>query len=199
MAEPATGAAGTAAAAAAAAAPKPPPWRYSDAKKRLTKEILDGTIDGKGAQEVHAMHAEYFQYKYENFSTNLRNLRALLVKNQASADSDAAALAHDEALGLLGKNSKPYPRWQGSEAEQRLKQDIDNDKHTIMKPQQLKATCLQLYGPYPLKVFSDHIQQELRARRERPYWMARKAEKEARKAKKTKKKKEKRPPPQTVA
>jgi len=194
MAEPATGAAGT-----AAAAPKPPPWRYSDAKKRLTKEILDGTIAGKGAQEVHAMHADYFQYNYDNFSTNLRNLRALLVKNQGSADSDAAALAHDEALGLLGKNSKPYPRWQGSEAERCLQQDIDNNKHKIMTPQQLKATRQQQYGPYPLKVFSDHIQQELRARRERPYWMARKAEKEARKAKKTTKKKEKRPPPQTVA
>jgi len=178
--------------------PKPPPWRYSDAKKQLKKDILDGTIDGKSAKEVHCMRPEYHQYIYSNFSTNLKNLRELLDKEQTRADSDAVAFAHDEALGLLGKNNKPYPRWQGTEAERLLQIDIDNNKHISMKPKALQASRPE-YAPYPGKVFSDHIQQEVRARYERPYWMARKAEKEARKGKKTKKKKAPGPPPETVA
>ena len=188
-------------------APELPPWRYSEAKKQLIKDILDGTLDGKGPGEVHEFRPEYKERKYENFRTNLNNLRKALKEQRARADSDDAALAHDEALNLR-TNSKPYPRWQGTEAERLLKLAIDNGQHIIMQPQELKNTCAE-YEPYPLKVFRDHIQQELRSRTERPYWLARRAEKEAEKAKakakkaakkgKPKEKKKKRPPPEPVA
>ena len=60
--------------------------------------------------------------------------------------------------------------------------DISQNLQVNQKPKELWVTRPE-YKAYPLNVFRDHIQQELRARRERPYWMARRAEKEAEKAK----------------
>jgi hypothetical protein len=164
-----------------------PPWRNSHAKKLLTKDIIDGNIDGMAPKRVFVMRKEYQAYKYENFATNLRSLRKQVAEKQGLADDDEAAFAHDEMLGLR-VNSKPYPRWQGSVAEQLLKQDIDNGRHVHMKPRELKESRIE-YGPYPGTVFRDHIHQELRARTERPYWLARRKEKEEAKGKKKEKKK----------
>jgi hypothetical protein len=168
---------------------KLPPWRCSHAKKLLIKDILDGkVIEGMAPKNVFVMRPEYQLYKYENFVTNLRNLRKQIAEKQDLADDNEAAFAHDEVFGLR-VNSKPYPRWQGSVAERLLKQDIDNGQHLHMKPHELKESRVE-YGPYyPGTIFRDHIHQELRARMERPYWLARRKEKEeVRCNKKTKKK-----------
>jgi len=181
--------------------PKLTPWRNSEAKKQLIVDIKKGTIDGWGPKEVHKFRPIYEERTYENFRNNLNNLRKSLKNLQSLADEDDAALARDKALDHLRKNSKPYPQWHGSEAERLLKLDIDNGLHQQGHPSVLQATREE-YKPWPRKVFGDHIQQELRARRERPYWMARRAEKEAEKAKKKKKKAKKtkkKPPPEPVA
>jgi hypothetical protein len=159
---------------------KLPPWRCSHAKKLLIKDILDGNvIEGMAPKKVFDLRPEFQLYKYENFVTNLRNLRKQIAEKQDLADDDEAAFAHDEVFGLR-VNSKPYPRWQGSVAELLLKQDIDNGQHVHMKPRELKQSRTE-YGPYPGTIFRDHIHQELRARMERPYWLARRKEKEEKK------------------
>ena len=150
------------------------------AKKLLSKDILDGKTSGKKLKQVYEMHAVYKQYAYNNFRANLRCLKINLQELQDRADEDLAAFLHDEALDL--RANKPYPRWGGSVAEELLKRDIDNGRLETMKPQQLQATRPQ-YSPYPLKVFRDHVQQELRSRRERSYWLARRRQKEKEKAK----------------
>jgi len=157
-------------------ADEPPPWKDGEAKELLRKDIVNGKIDGKGPKEVYNMRPEYRAYKYDNFVTNLRNLRKSLAELQERADDDAAALAHDEALDLRS-NGKPYPRWQGTEAETLLKLDIDNDQQKNKTPRELQATRPE-YAPYPSKVFRDHIHQETRSRLERSYWLARRKEKE---------------------
>lgn len=177
-------------------APNLPPWRNCEAKKQLIRDILDGTINGMEPRDVHAFRPLYYERAFKKFSTNLRNLRKDLNANQDRADSDAAALAHDEALNLR-KNSKPYPQWQGSEAARLLKLDLDLKKQLRMKPCLLHSSREE-YMEYPLDVFRGHIQQELRERTERPYWLARKAEKEAKKLKKKKEKPPPRPPPKRV-
>jgi hypothetical protein len=164
---------------------KPPPWRNSHAKKLLITDIIDGRIDDDMTpKQVFAFRPEFQVYNYDNFVTNLRNMRKTVTKQQDLADDDEAAFAHDELLELR-VNGKPYPRWQGSVAEQLLKQDIDNGRHINMKPRELRESRLE-YRPYPQTVFRDHIHQELRARMERPYWLARRKEKEEAKQKKTK-------------
>jgi len=177
--------------------PKPPKWHCSDAKKQLIKDIRDGRITGKPAKEVHEMRPECKQCKCGNFRDNLKRLRENMQLENKRAESDAAAFAHDEALNLR-TNSKPHPRWQGSEADRRLKLDIDNEVHLEMPPRQLRATRSE-FMEHPLDVLRSHIQQELRAHTEHPHWMAKKAEKEAKKAKKTKKKKGEKTPPEPVA
>jgi hypothetical protein len=158
---------------------KPTKWQYSDAKKLLERDILDGKTDGKTPEQVHEMHAEYKQYKSKNFNPNFKRLKEKLKGLQDRADEDEAAFLHDEALNLRA-NNKPYPRWGGTVAEQLLKIDIDVGKQTTLKPRELQATRPE-YSPYPPKVFRDHIQQELRARCERSYWLARHREKQAKK------------------
>ena len=167
---------------------KPPAWRNSHAKMLLTKDIIDGSIEGVDAKRVFVMRSEYQLYKYSNFATNLRNLRKTVTKQQGLADDDEAAFAHDERLRLRVHN-KPYPRWQGSVAERLLKQDIDNGRNLNMTPCEMKASRVE-YGPYPGTIFRDHIHQELWARMERPYWLARRKEKEEEKKKNAKKKKQ---------
>jgi hypothetical protein len=151
---------------------KPPKWQHSDAKKELERDILDGKTDGKTPKQVYEMRAEYKQYAFKNFSPNFNRLKKTLQGLQDRADEDEAAFLQDEALKLR-VNNKPYPRWGGTVAERLLKIDIDAGKHETMKPRELQATRPE-YSPYPLKVFRDHVQQELRARCERSYWLARK-------------------------
>lgn len=155
---------------------EPEPWRNSRAKKLLVKDIVDGKISGMTAEQVHKTRPEYSAYVYSKFRGYFSYLVGKHGDLLSLANEDGAALAHDLALGLR-VNSKPYPRWDGSEAEALLKNDLDNGKHLHMKPRDLQLSRPQ-YSEFPGKVFRDHIQQELRARKERPYWLARRKEKE---------------------
>jgi len=155
----------------------PDPWNYSNAKALLVKDIKDRIVlSGMHASQVYVMRPEYSEFDYDCFAGYLYSLRITYDELQNLADIDAQALAHDLALGLR-KNSKPYPIWQGSIAERLLKEDLDTGADLVMKPAELRDSR-PAYGVYPLTVFRDHIHQELRARRERPYWMGRKKAKE---------------------
>ena len=164
---------------------EPPPWRWSVAKQLLTQDILQGRTNGKQLQEVHEMRAEYRQYDYDKFKTNFRNLKDTLQKNQKSAIEDAMSLMHDKLLHVGAGRDKPYPRWQGSAAERLLKLDIDRGLHKRLLPHELRAHKDRAeYRKFPLKVFRDHIYQELQNRKERSYWLAWKKEKEEEKRRK---------------
>jgi hypothetical protein len=132
---------------------------------------LEVTARSKTPKQVYEIHAEYKQYELKNFSPNFNRLKKPLQGLQDRADEDEVAFLHDEALNLRA-NNKPYPRWGGTVAEDLLKIDIDAGKHKNIKPRELQATRPE-YSLYPLKVFRDHVQQELRARCERSYWLAR--------------------------
>ncbi len=151
------------------------PWRNSRAKQLLVQDIVGGKLDGLRPKEVHGFRLEYKERPYKTFRTNLNTLRKKYKQLENLAQEDHAYLVHDLALGRR-QNSRPYPRWQGTIAEKLLKQDIDNGRHLDMPPRELRLTRCE-YLRYPGQVFRDHIHQELRARKERPYWMARRKEK----------------------
>ena len=165
----------------------PVPWEFSEAKKLLERDIIDGRVGsvatGLAPKQVYAMRKEYADYEYPMFVRRLYALRVKYEKLLELAAEDEEALAHDLQLGLR-INSKPYPRWPGSDAERLLTQDIKAGKHLEMKPRQLQASRPEYapWAPFP-KVFRDHIHQELRAQLERPYWLARRKEKEEQKKK----------------
>jgi hypothetical protein len=71
------------------------------------------------------------------------------------------------------------------EAERLLKIDVNNGKHNEMLPEVLCLTNLA-YEEFPLKIFRNHIHQEVRSGKEMPYWLSKKATIKRKKEKKKK-------------
>jgi hypothetical protein len=79
---------------------------------------------------------------------------------------DSAALAHDRRIHpKAANNHRGEPRWEGSDAERLLRQDMDEGKHKTMKPQLLYNMRNEYYENYPLKIFREHIYQEEKRRK----------------------------------
>jgi hypothetical protein len=146
-------------------------WKDSEAKKVLKKDIIDGVVKSTDRPiDVWNSRDIYKAYPKSNFATNLRNLRKAIAKSQSRAEEDAAAVANDLRIHPVAlETRRGYPRWNGSSAERLLKLDMDEGKHQQMTTAELRATR-PAFLLFPAKVFSDHVQQELRRRVERPYW-----------------------------
>lgn len=163
---------------------KPPPaWRFSEAKKILLNDIISQEVpDDMDAWDVYFSREIYWLWPFDNFKTNIKNLRAAVARDIQRARADHAALLHDLKKNPLPETvvtgSGTYPRWNGSEAERLLKLDIDEGWHLIMTPSDLQSTKEE-YKEYPLRVFAKHIHQEWVGRLERSYWQAKKKEKHA--------------------
>jgi len=153
---------------------KPSPWKASKVKKHLRDDILAGKVpEMMSAREVFVMRQEYKRYAFKNFSTNLRNLRKAIKTGQEKADSDNAALTHDRLIHSVGSETAKgcgYARWEGSDAEWFLKEDVDVRKHKNIAPRDLHKTRPE-YQAFPLKVFRDHVHQETHSRLTKAYWM----------------------------
>jgi len=65
-----------------------------------------------------------------------------------------------------------YPRWDGSDAQRLLKLDMNYGKHNHMQPSVLHKSQ-QENQKFPLKVFRDHIHQEIWSRNQKSYWLNR--------------------------
>lgn len=158
-----------------------PEWRDSRAKELLVTGLEAGTIPWTRQEmpprDVYNLHVEFQDYKYENFRTNLNNLRkAVRSRKKISLFEEDALLKDREKAQVGGQTMRGYPFWPTSDANQLLKQDIKEGRHLHMKPK-----ILYIYRPeyqvFPLSVFRDHVHQELRSQRERPYWMHKKQQK----------------------
>ena len=148
------------------------PWEV--AKEMLQQDVCAGMLPRTlGPTEVYEMRREYQAVEYGKFRTNLNKLRKKLEFQQSSAASDDAALQH--YMGLNPVNMNPtggmnYPRWDLSDAQRLLKEDIAAERHKAMKPQELRMTRLE-YQRFPKDVFRKHIHQEVRSLTETPYWL----------------------------
>jgi hypothetical protein len=116
-------------------------------------------------QDVYLQRPEFAKFKYENFRSNLCNLRKDIIAKKASAVSESASLAkYRRAHPKEALNHRGEPRWDDSEAERLLRLDMDEGKHRTMKPSELRQTRHQ-YLAYPKTVFRGHIDQEERRRK----------------------------------
>jgi hypothetical protein len=159
--------------------PKPPPWRTSLARKLLKQDIIDHKAPASMAPyDVYLMRSNYWLWKYENFRSNLNNLRKAIAKDQQRAADDAAFLGKDLEVNPLPEDiPQGYPRWNGSEAERLLKLDVDAGLHEAMSTGELRMSKDE-YQEFPCKVFAKHVYQEVVGRLGRSYWMTRKKAKE---------------------
>lgn len=116
-------------------------------------------------KEVLAMRPEPCR---KNFGTNLRNLTKAIRENQAKAGSDSAAIARDRRIFPPSANtSQGYPRWNGSDAQRLLREDVDAGLTSSHDPKVLHQ-IRSAYQALLLAVFRDnHIFQEQRS----GYWL----------------------------
>ena len=160
---------------------KVPKRKNSKAKKLLVEDLLSGDVDkSMTAAEVFMLRPEYSLYKYTNFVTNLRNLRAALQKAKDAAARSELAFQHDRNVQpSVICRTKLY--WPESQASSSLKIDIESGRVLIMTKKDLWLSRLE-YQEFSYKSFYDHVRQELRTRTERAYWGFQKMKKKKSKA-----------------
>jgi hypothetical protein len=155
------------------------------AKVLLKEDWCAGMIPlTMGPSEVHIFRLEYEAVPHQNFSVNLNALRKKLDSQQKTAASDDAALAKDVELHPINMNpvGRPYPRWDGSDAQRLLKQDVALEKHKTMTPRALRMTSVE-HQRFPKEVFAKHIHQVIRTLRETPHWLVKKQKQQEKKEK----------------
>jgi hypothetical protein len=151
------------------------PWEI--AKALLITDFREGTLPATMAPRiVYSMREEYKQVEYHQFRTNLNSLRKSLKAVNDRAIVDSAAVAHDQQQLMHHRyNAARQHRWNGSEAQRLLKLDVNDEKHCIMLPHELRMTRDE-YKAFPLDVFRKHIHQEVRSRKETAYWQVRRSQ-----------------------
>jgi hypothetical protein len=143
-------------------------WKNSEAKCLLHDDIISGDVPASmEAKDIYNMRPEYKNFEYSKFRTNLKNLRETIAKGYRRMQMDCEAYGHDRAvLKELQAANPQYIAWHESEAKMLLKQDIDEGKHHQLKPSELHASR-EHYKTFSLKVFRNHIYQEVDSRSKR--------------------------------
>jgi len=141
-------------------------WATSTAKRLLTDDIINGNVThDMPAKEVYMWRPEYAATEWQKFPRRLRDLRKQLNVGKTKANKDAEALAHDRQLFPKKTHSTlNLPNWDQSDAQRLLKEDIDNNKHKVMKPKELYESRNE-YQVFSLDVFRGHIHQEVKTRK----------------------------------
>ena len=171
-------------------------WEYSAAKRLLLGDLRSGAIpldsESMSPQVAYMQRPEYVESdpEYKRWASRLRSLREHVRDRNDRAASDSAALAHDRRIHPKPAfNHRGEPRWEGSDAERYLCQDMDAGKHENMTPMELHASRKEYRDDYPLGVFRQHIYQEKR-RRKFAYYLKVKQQKKIDEKKKEREKKE---------
>jgi hypothetical protein len=158
-------------------------WQYSKAKGLLYKAIVEGRVpDAMPWEEAYEQHKEEYDKERTEKSTGkqlfedrLINLRKEIGECRRRANEDF------NAFTIFKKNHRPsakahggYPQWEGSTAQELLNKDIDEGKlfrigkngeqRIRVSPRDLRGTR-DAYQEFPLRVFADHIKQELGTRK----------------------------------
>jgi hypothetical protein len=152
-------------------------WKESEAKRLLREDIISGAVNASmAAKDVYEMRPEYKKWPYNNFQTNLRNLRKAIVNSYERMLEDCEAYGHDLALLTTlraGTENLQVVPWHKSDAKRLLKQDVDDGKHKAMKPEAL-YNMREEYQVFSLETFRNHIYQEVDSRAKRTHRFAKK-------------------------
>ena len=158
-------------------------WRESRAKSLLVEGLTVGTIPLTSKEMmpkvVYTMHEEFKSFKYTNFRTNLNNLRKDFIERKQRSVFDENALKNDRQIVQRGtQTQRGYPFWPQADASKLLASDLKEGRRAASS---IEATSLYTTWPeyqvFPIAVFRDHVHQELRSQRERPYWLHKKEQK----------------------
>ena len=145
-------------------------WNKSKAKRLLEQDLAMGAISlcGRemGTYEVYISRPEYAAYSLDLFTRRLASLRKTAKGQNARRAADAIAYANDRQLRPQEThNPNGVPRWEGSDAERLLKEDITANLHLQMKPKDLYKTRPEYCDVFTLDQFRGHIAQEVKLRK----------------------------------
>jgi hypothetical protein len=173
-------------------------WGDSEAKEYLYSLLKEKKIpDNLKPKDVYEQFCKG-RSEFENFPrdrnwpSRLKRLRDKASTRNNRAAVDDACLAHDRlifpepVLDLI----HGCKVWQGSKAQELLRQDIKDGKHPAMKPKDLYETREEYYLDYTLDFFREKIYQEKKAFKHKEY-IKDKEEKKRREAEEKKKKNQK--------
>jgi len=165
-------------------------WDRSAAKAHLKALFEDGIIpiDYKDqkitAQDVFNNHCaahDVFEGMVYN-SIFKRRLEAVCLHHNSKkirqADDLKAFEQYRAKYPVRSHNDIGVPRWEGSEAEKFMKQDITEGRHAGLYPSVFRATRPIIFGAIPLPDFTNHLYQELRLRKFQNQYGKKGAEKE---------------------
>lgn len=138
-------------------------WQHSWAKEILREAIQNEDITNMHTyDEIHAWHPEVQQTDRSKLPSRVRTLRAQVLADTGAAQDDALALEHDRKLYPMStENYRGEPRWQGSDAEQKLKSDVAAGVHLTMLPADYYSSRPE-YQAYSRDTIRGHIYQEIK-------------------------------------
>ena len=154
---------------------KVPDWRTSPAKAFLLKCLMDdkSKIHALTAEEIYKIHPDFKLYAYKNFETNLANLKAAVNKIKKYNEEDERDFNQQQLMfPRKPHTSRGEPFWDTHLANQSLQEDVKSGKADEMVPRKLWETRPE-YREFSKKVFGQHVKQEKRSQREKPYWVPR--------------------------
>jgi hypothetical protein len=168
-------------------------WKKSRARALLYQDIKEGWVplhakddNGKSTmklKDIYDMHPEYAEYEYSKFSSRVSGVRKIIQECVGRAAVDLEAFNNFKANNPVSQFShKGYEQWQGSDAQEYLKEDIDQFlKDLELLKEKKKKNVLEnikekrsfpykelwgsrraYYEHFPLDVFRDKVKQEIR-------------------------------------
>ena len=134
-------------------------------------------------KDIYDMHPEYAEYEYSKFSSRVSGVRKIIQECVGQAAVDLEAFNNFKANNPVSQFShKGYEQWQGLDAQEYLKEDIDQFlKDLELLKEKKKKNVLEnikekrsfpykelwgsrraYYEHFPLDVFHDKVKQEIR-------------------------------------
>ena len=139
-------------------------WDLSLTRDWLYEDVVEGKITRSTSDiDAYKMRPEYQLYDEGKFSEYLEKiLETVEEKISRAARDDLAVKQFLRVCPPPKTNHRGEPRWEGSKAEAKLKQQMENGDHKVKKPSQLYAESPH-YKPFHKKTVRNHIYQAERA------------------------------------
>ena len=150
--------------------PKAIAWQFSEAKKKLKKDLLDSTspIHNMSVRSIWNSDNQYLQYPL--FPRYYKDLKARVEaeKKQVHQD-DVKAERHIKNNPHSRVNRRGYPHWHKHPAKEFLEVDVANKVHERMSRTKLQQSRAA-YMAFPPEVFSKRVNREIDKQRAAQFW-----------------------------
>ena len=143
-------------------------WKTSAAKQVILDDLNEKVLPAdrnelsarRAWKDVYCHMVEFHGIECEQYRENLNRMRKSHLKKLESVDWTREAINHDKKF-RKSMDSSGKKLFYLSEAAKKLRKDVKKGKHLEMKPKELRQTrpeCVEC----SLKVFREHIYQQVR-------------------------------------